>query len=185
MARDMMSWEELLSFEQFDEYDDEYGPHTQAVVNCFKTLDTISWFSQVGASSPERPEDRVDTWTDAIEPIMGNKDRYGKDGHLLAPSKIIDQARDLSDRKGWYKAAFKEVLQYADYDTYVPSYFEKREVNFTTAYLASYFQKLLVEIISADTHDCSYFREQLTWYEAGHFCCGWTGEWPDGVLRVF
>jgi hypothetical protein len=34
-------------------------------------------------------------------------------------------------------------------------------------------------------HRCFFFLELLTVYEAGHFPCGWRGEWPEGALVVF
>jgi hypothetical protein len=33
-------------------------------------------------------------------------------------------------------------------------------------------------------HHCLFFHELLTVYEAGHFPCGWRGDWPGGVLLV-
>jgi hypothetical protein len=34
-------------------------------------------------------------------------------------------------------------------------------------------------------HSSFFFLELLTVYEAGHWPCGWEGQWPDGVLLVF
>jgi hypothetical protein len=34
-------------------------------------------------------------------------------------------------------------------------------------------------------HGSYFFLELLTIYEAGHFPCGWRGEWPQGSLVVF
>jgi hypothetical protein len=34
-------------------------------------------------------------------------------------------------------------------------------------------------------HKCFYFLELFEVYEAGHFPCGWKGEWPAGKLVVF
>jgi hypothetical protein len=34
-------------------------------------------------------------------------------------------------------------------------------------------------------HRCFFFMELLEVYEAGHFPCGWNGEWPAGKLVVF
>lgn len=34
-------------------------------------------------------------------------------------------------------------------------------------------------------HRCFFDLELLTVYEAGHFPCGWRGNWPDGRLLVF
>lgn len=34
-------------------------------------------------------------------------------------------------------------------------------------------------------HPAVFFLELLTIYEAGHFPCGWDGEWPRGTLLVY
>ena len=44
---------------------------------------------------------------------------------------------------------------------------------------------LLVEIIASPEAECTYFREQLPWFHAGHFPCGWDGDWPSGRMRVY
>jgi hypothetical protein len=34
-------------------------------------------------------------------------------------------------------------------------------------------------------HGSYFFLELLTVYEAGHFPCGWRGEWPSGSLVLY
>lgn len=34
-------------------------------------------------------------------------------------------------------------------------------------------------------HSCFFFLELLQVYEAGHFPCGWIGEWPEGKLVLY
>jgi hypothetical protein len=44
---------------------------------------------------------------------------------------------------------------------------------------------LLVEIVASPEAECTYFREQLSWFHAGHLPCGWDGDWPSGRMRVY
>lgn len=176
-------WEELLSFETLDA-GTQYGPHTQAVANCFATLETVSWFAHVGADHVNRPEERVDTWSDAVEPLM-RLPGYDADGHLLGPSELIGGFRGKRGTTKYQRAALPKVADYADYIDYIPPYFEKPQLDFLKRYLFKYLEHLVLEILTADQHDCTFYREQLTWFEAGHFPCGWSGEWPNGCLRVF
>lgn len=37
----------------------------------------------------------------------------------------------------------------------------------------------------SSNHGSYFFLELLTVYEAGHFPCGWRGEWPQGSLVVY
>jgi hypothetical protein len=34
-------------------------------------------------------------------------------------------------------------------------------------------------------HSAFFFLELLRVFEAGHFPCGWEGQWPQGTLLVF
>ena len=186
MAKEFMSWEELLSFERFDEYSDEYGPNTQAVVNCFETLDTISWFAAVGAETPNLDVEGVNTWGEALAPIIDRKaGKYGEDGHLVGPGERVASALRLDPYQDAYAAAFADVEEFVDYEGYIPSYFDKPQRAFMKTHLDNWVRNLLVEIIASKDVESTYFRELLPWYEAGHFPCGWDGEWPKGRIRVF
>lgn len=44
---------------------------------------------------------------------------------------------------------------------------------------------LMEDIYSDSGHIVFFCHELLTVYEAGHFPCGWTGEWPNGELLMF
>jgi hypothetical protein len=52
-------------------------------------------------------------------------------------------------------------------------------------YLYEFVSMLLAEIIASPEAECTYFREQLPWFHAGHFPCGWDGDWPHGHMRVY
>jgi hypothetical protein len=34
-------------------------------------------------------------------------------------------------------------------------------------------------------HSAFFFLEMLMIYEAGHFPCGWRGQWPKGTLLIY
>ena len=42
-----------------------------------------------------------------------------------------------------------------------------------------------LELEYADLIPPRYFKDRLDWYLAGHFPCGWDGEFPEGRLIVF
>jgi hypothetical protein len=44
---------------------------------------------------------------------------------------------------------------------------------------------LLMESEFADVYPPGFYASQAFWYEAGHFPCGWRGEFPHGRLVVF
>ena len=43
----------------------------------------------------------------------------------------------------------------------------------------------LMELEYADIVPPKYFAERAEWYLAGHFLCGWDGDFPEGQLIVF
>ena len=182
----LMNWELLLTFEKFPDYDDQYGPHTQAVVNAFETIDTISWFCMVGAERENRSEVRVNTWSDAIDPLFHHRmQRYDDDGHLRVAREPLEEFKSKRKFKKAIKTATQTIIDRADYANYIPAYFEKPELGFMTRYMNTYLENLVTEIVTADEHESTYYRAQLTWLEGGHFPCGWEGEYPDGASRVF
>lgn len=44
---------------------------------------------------------------------------------------------------------------------------------------------LMEQSYQATGHNTFFFTELLNIYEAGHFPCGWSGDWPSGKLLVF
>ncbi len=183
MTKELMTWQELLSFEEFDDYSDEYGPNTQAVVNCFETLNHISWFATVGAETGENVEG-IDTWGEALAPIMGGEGgRYDEAGHPIEPAEAAAKAAKTRGFAKPMKKAFNDVEKYVDYMGYIPAYFDKPQKEFMRKHMEAWLQNMLAEIITDS--EVTYFREMLTWFENGHFPCGWAGEWPEGRLRVF
>ncbi len=44
---------------------------------------------------------------------------------------------------------------------------------------------LMEEMYARSQHGAHFFHELLMVYEAGHFPCGWIGEWPIGKLLIF
>ena len=52
-------------------------------------------------------------------------------------------------------------------------------------YVNHWMRFLASEIITSDQVDCTHFREQLQWFYAGNFPCGWDGDWPVGKMKVF
>ena len=41
------------------------------------------------------------------------------------------------------------------------------------------------EMYADSGYDGYFFNELLLVYEAGHFPCGWQGDWPAGRLLVY
>ena len=182
----MRAWQQLLG-ERWEGVQDEYGPHSQAVVSAFEALRGISWFNHVGeALPPEVDGEFVSSWDAAIGALRRNEGGvYGPNGHLLAPSErciaIIESARY---RPWWIKARDAAYEAFGTSEALDPAWDQGRS-NFVSEYVYEFVSFLLAEIIGADEVGSTYFRELLAWFEAGRFPAGWVGAWPAGRRRVF
>ncbi len=62
--------------------------------------------------------------------------------------------------------------------TVEPDYYWEASVHHHCIYIAC-------EMVVADLTDVHLLRDMWYWYRAGHWPCGWEGEWPDGRLIVY
>ena len=187
MERQIEHWSELLAYEKFPSYKDEYGPYTQQIVNCFESIDCISWFRFSGADmiNPEYEVENVSTWVAAVAPLMTTPETYDVNGHLKAPSEELDPWRRKRTTGKFYRSAAKDVQKHVDFMKYLPRFLERPDKDFLRLHIEAFIDGLLLEIIVQDEVESTYFRELLSWYDAGHFPCGWEGEYPEGKQRVF
>jgi hypothetical protein len=186
------SWTELLS-RRFSNVKAEYGPHSQAVASAFAVLDKIEWLEHVGEPWLERVDDTatetsiviVRSWDEALT-IFGRDSRYNANGVLEAPCKCVDGVFErFPEREAWWQKAREDVKQYTALYSWIPDSLRQDQQDLLFENLYEFVSMLLAEIIASPDADCTYFREQLAWFNTGHFPCGWEGEWPSGRTRVF
>jgi hypothetical protein len=183
-------WNELLSRTSRN-VQDEYGPNSQMVAGAFMALDKTRWLEQVGLPWQERVGDSptniaiVRTWDEALT-IFRDDLKYNANGVLEAPCSRIDPLIDsVPERKAWWRKARDDANRYTALSPWIPDTLSQEYQDLLYENLWEYISMLLVEIIVVPAGDCTYFREQLPWFCAGHFPCGWEGDWPDGRMRVF
>lgn len=175
-------WIDLLS-RRFSDVTDEYGPHSHAVVCAFAILDKIEWFEHVG-----EPIDGgiavIKTWEEALT-IFGEDRRYNANGVLEAPCGRVDPIfEQMPEREVWWQKAREDVKPYTALYGW-PDTLSRAHKDLMNENLYEFISMLLAEIIAEPEAECTYFRDQLSWFHAGHFPCGWEGDWPNGRMRVF
>ena len=132
----------------------------------------------------------VRSWEEALT-IFGKKSRYDDprynvNGVLQAPCDRIDPVfTRIPERQGWWQKAREEATQYTTLTGWVPKSLDQEYRNLLFEHLYEFVSMLLAEIIASPEAECTYFREQLTWFHAGHFPCGWDGDWTNGRMRIF
>jgi hypothetical protein len=188
-------WTKLLGH-VYEDVGDEYGAHTQEVWSAFAAMREAKWLEHVGepieSASQILP---VASWEEAITIFARQEGTgYGPNGHLIEPvARARAALEDPTTFAQWQRARI-DARKYAAYRGYVPDWMDGKTLPNTTVgwtydeavgeYLYEFVSWLLAEIIGG-AKDCTYFREQLSWFHAGHFPCGWEGTWPLGRMRVY
>lgn len=188
-------WTDLLS-RRTTNIKEAYGPNSRDVIAAFGALCDAAWLEHVGESWLERvgahPEidaviDRVAvvrSWEQALT-IFDEDPRYNINGLLQAPcDRADDVLARLPERRGWWQSARNDVKGYIALSG-IPDSLPQERQDLLFEHLYEFVSMLLVEIIASPDAGCTYFREQLAWFHAGHFPCGWDGDWPNGRMRIY
>jgi len=171
---------------------EEYGPNSQAVASAFVALSKTPWLEHVGEPWLEHvgaPLDNnndvivVHSWDEALA-IFDDDLRYNVNGLLQAPCSCDDEVLErFPERQAWWQRAREDVKEYVAFSG-IPDSLPQAKQDLLFEHLYEFVSMLLVEIV-ASPEGCMYFREQFTWFHAGHFPCGWDGDWPRGRMRVY
>jgi len=149
-------------------------------------LHDIPWFQRAGQPITDERVIRVDSWSDALAIVERGSEGYSERGILLAPKHAVIEALDrepaLRERA---ETATAEALRNMTASLHVPASVPAFTRLALADHVASYCRLLVTELVVKDVTTCTYFRDQLAWWRAGHFPCGWIGAWPAGAMRVF
>ena len=183
-------WTVLLS-RRYTNVQEEYGPNSQAVASALMTLDKTRWLQQVGEpwlehiGEPLSTVTLVRSWDEALT-IFGDDLKYNLNGVLAAPcARVDDVFARLPEREDWWQKAREEAKRYTALGGWIPDSLSQEHQDLVFENLYEFVSMLLAEIIASPDTECTYFREQLPWFHAGHFPCGWDGDWPSGRMRVY
>ena len=181
-------WGDLLS-KRFHNVGEEYGPNSQEVASALWVLNRTKWMEHAGEPLSGDGIIVVHSWDAALKhlnrDLLTRNRQYNATGQLEAPCARIDDIFErIPQRDTWWQAAREEAKRYTLLGG-VPSSRPHAEQDLMYEHLYEYVSMLLAEIIASPEVECTYFREQLSWFHAGHFPCGWDGDWPNGRMRVF
>jgi hypothetical protein len=186
----LIPWRELLS-RRFNNVTDQYGPHSQVVASAMMTIGDTRWLEHVGepwmesASEPPLPLTLVKSWDEALM-IFNDFPRYNINGVLQAACDPIDKIyEDHRELDVWWQKARQDAKEYSALMGWIPRSLSDDHQDLMFENLWEFVSMLLAEIIVSDKTECTYFREQLAWFHAGHFPCGWDGAWPNGHMKVY
>jgi hypothetical protein len=176
-------WAALLS-QRFRDVNEEYGPNTQAVASAFAVLSKTMWLEHAREPLDDSSVSVVSAWDDVLT-IFQDDPRYNANGVLEAPCACVDGVlAQFPERSAWWQRARADAKEYTVLSGH-PKFRPREERDLVFEYLYEFVSMLLVEIIASPETECTYFREQLAWFHAGRFPCGWDGSWPIGRMRVY
>lgn len=163
-----------------------FGPHTSHLLAAIQTLRDIAWYRHV-AEPIDRARNviRVMSWSDALQ-VLDDTAHYVVGGCLIGPWDEMHRCDDeYPERHDWWLAARQLITGAAHIESPQVEGLDIEHDLLLTDYVYDFLNLLMMEIVFSDATDCTYFREQLEWFHAGHFPCGWEGDWPIGRMRVF
>jgi len=101
----------------------------------------------------------------------------GRQSHL-EPCVLaaVADATKVQTEEGEYSQEFLDFAFLPEYDEPYP--FCRFSILDHCAYIAA-------EIVVGHVTSVHLLRDMWFWYRAGHWPCGWEGDWPDGRLIVF
>lgn len=149
-------------------------------------LHDIPWFQRAGEPIGDQRVVTVAGWADALAIVERGREGYSERGILLAPRHAVIDALDrqpaLRERAdGAAAEALRDITASLHVPAAVPAFTRLALAD----HVASYCRLLVTELVVQEVTTCTYFRDQLAWWRAGHFPCGWDGTWPAGALRVY
>lgn len=155
-----------------------------------KDIETIRWFSAVGDPLPEF---RIPTVAIAskAEALAHCSDPAWGDGTLEARNRLTEF---LCMRYRERDAQWNVIAELAKARTITPlvkrvwePFAERHELGKVFVECVSW--DVLAAIMEHEYRDCTgrpvFFLHLLEVYRAGHFPCGWSGEWPAGRLLAW
>jgi len=182
MTPALTPWMELLG-RRFRDVGEQYGPNSQMVASAFAALSEVPWLERVGASFDGGGVSIVRSWDDALR--IFDDESYNANGVLQAPcTRTEDVLNKMSEGEAWWQRARSDATRYVALSG-IPDWLPKEQQDLLFEHLYEFVSMLLVEIVASPEAQCTYFREQLAWFHAGHFPCGWDGDWPGGTMRVY
>ena len=165
--------------------------HQFAKTDIAVRLKAIDWFANCGKPAKldlTMPFVQVASWEEAVASCQ----------EVESENAAIEAQNQLS---GWLHIhAHREFQEWNDrvdkhnrvmgplFDTHWKPFFESRNLPVELLHGTTRWEirGALAEDSYRNTgHRCFFFHELLLVYEAGHFPCGWIGEWPAGKLVIY
>lgn len=188
----MKSWLDILSSPN-----EQFGPNSLHVYKALSVMENIEWLKHVGEplQEPFANVTLVGSWDEALSiyaPSDEDEARYTNRGTLLVARERLmnDITSSPEPTSWWYSANTRALALIASRPVGIDHYYRGTPEHICDAVdlsaranIYDWAMLLLGEIIVSPSY--TYFRDQLPWYCAGRYPCGWDGNWPEGRMRIY
>ena len=154
-------------------------------------ITSIDWFSRCG--EPDKFDvtmnvERLKSWPQALKSC---KSRVWEEVELEARNQLTMALHklDRERHRQWNEITIKfkkDVVTPLTKEVWEP-FQQERGLHIKLVHCVQWdiLAAMMENAYMSSKHGSYFFLELLTVYEAGHFPCGWNGEWPNGSLVVY
>ena len=188
---EMQEFIELQNKRVYEPQSNEFvSKHTFTNTDVAARLKAIDWFAKCGEPVKldlTMPVVQVTSWEEAADSCQ---ERESKSSRLQAQNQLSGwlhvhahaEFQEWNDRVDEHNRILAPVVE----KRWKP-FFESRNLPVKLLHATDWnVGSALTEESYLNTgHRCFFFHELLLVYEAGHFPCGWIGEWPEGKLVIY
>jgi len=179
----------------------QYGPNWAMIQRYIEEIPEGFLFQNVGQPDPaDRDVRRIHDW-DTLEKSVD----YSFEGadaktcpylrFLLLCDRVRQKAEALGTEHALHEALVNATAGAADtYASEVGGEQDEQFLEFVYSVEPEYYWRasiqdhcsyIATEMVVAHLTDIHLMRDMWYWYRAGHWPCGWEGDWPEGRLIVF
>ncbi|MBN2384552.1 hypothetical protein JXQ70_16890 [bacterium] len=154
-------------------------------------IKNVDWFSACGKSftgEVSMPIQPVSSWAQAQRSC---RSELWENVQLEAQNQLTIWLHH-NDRTNYQKwndlvTGFKSSVINPLVDGHIRTFLEEHGLDGAIEHCVSWdlLAALMENAYFGSGHKVFFFLELLTVYEAGHFPCGWEGDWPEGELMVY
>ncbi|WP_254508446.1 hypothetical protein [Anatilimnocola floriformis] len=186
--------EEFLTLQSKRVYEpqsnDFVSKHQFAKTDIAERLKAIDWFANCGKPAVldlTMPVVQVASWKEAVASCQ---EAEWENAQLEARNQLSGwlhvharkEFQEWNNRVDQHKVILASLI-----DTHWKPCFDSRNLPDELLHTIKWdiLLALTEESYLSTGHRCFFFHELLLVYEAGHFPCGWIGEWPAGKLVIY
>lgn len=150
-------------------------------------FDELDWFSKAGQPLRDTNTKQVGSWTEAIK-MCGSRDSANvrlESQNILTEKLCFEWPDRYHGKWNPLVATIKKRTEPIALERAVSSPHSPKLPKGVVDALRWDLLMIMMELEYADIVPPRFFAERAKWYLAGHFPCGWEGEFPEGRLIVY